>query len=151
MRTPGWYRAMVCRNPWRAVTKTVGEMRTPGFTLIEMLVALTVIAVVGLAVSSAVGNVVAQTYTLEQRMVAHWVAENDLARVRLARIGSTDAVPTGRETERVRMSGRTWRVDRNIAETTHPWLRRVEIEVYEVADGEDIGPLHRMVGFVGRY
>ena len=151
MRAPGWYRAMVCRNPGRAATKSVGEMRTPGFTLIEMLVALTVIAVVGLAVSSAVGNVVAQTYTLEQRMVAHWVAENDLARVRLARIGSTDAVPTGRETERVRMSGRTWRVDRNIAETTHPWLRRVEIEVYEVADGEDIGPLHRMVGFVGRY
>lgn len=126
-------------------------MRTEGFTLLEMLVALTVIAVVGLAVSSAVGNVVAQTYTLEQRMVAHWVAENHLARVRLARIGTVDAVPTGRETDRVRMSGRAWRVEREVRETTHPWLRRVEIEVYEVSDGEDIGPLDRVVGFVGRY
>ena len=126
-------------------------MRTDGFTLLEMLVALAVIAVVGLAVSSAVGNVIAQTYTLEQRMVAHWVAENHLARVQLARIGTVEAVPTGRETDRVRMSGRTWRVEREVKETTHPWLRRVEIEVYEVSDGEDIGPLDRVVGFVGRY
>ncbi len=126
-------------------------MRTPGFTLIEMLVALTIIAVVGLAVSSAIGNVVTQTYTLEQRLVAHWVADNELARIRLARIDSTDAIPTGRETGRVHMSGRIWRVDRSILETTHPWLRRVEIEVYEVADGEAIGPLDKMVGFVGRY
>ena len=116
-----------------------------------MLVALAVIAVVGLAVSSAVGNVAVQTHTLEQRMVAHWVAENHLARVQLARFGSVDALPTGRETARVRMSGRTWRVERDIKETTHPWLRRVEVEVYEVSDGEDIGPLDRLVGFVGRY
>ena len=122
-----------------------------GFTLLEMLIALSVIAVVGLAVSSAIGNVVNQTYTLEQRLVAHWVAENHLARVRIARIGLTDALPTGRETERVRMSGRTWRVERDIRETTHPWLRRVEIEVFEIADGEDIGPLDTLVGFVGRY
>ena len=122
-----------------------------GFTLLEMLIALSVIAVVGLAVSSAIGNVVNQTYTLEQRLVAHWVAENHLARVRIARIGLTDALPTGRETERVRMSGRTWRVERDIRETTHPWLRRVEVEVFEIADGEDIGPLDTLVGFVGRY
>ena len=126
-------------------------MRARGFTLLEMLVALTIIAVVGLAVSSAIGNVVSQTFTLEQRLVAHWVAENHLARVRLARVGNTEALPTGRETERVRMSGRTWRIEREIRETTHPWLRRVEIEVFEVADGDDIGPLDTLVGFVGRY
>lgn len=122
-----------------------------GFTLLEMLIALTIIAVVGLAISSAVGNVVSQTYTLEQRLAAHWVAENHLARIRLARVGSIDVLPTGRESERVRMSGRIWRIEREIRETTHPWLRRVEIEVFEVADGENVGPLDTLVGFVGRY
>ena len=126
-------------------------MRAEGFTLLEMLIALAVIAVVGLTVSSAVGNVAAQTYTLEQRLVAHWVAENHLARVRLSRIGTTDAVPTGRETERLRMSGRDWRLERDITETSHPWLRRVEVEVYEVVDGDEIGPLNAVVGFIGRY
>ena len=126
-------------------------MGARGFTLLEMLIALTVIAVVGLALSSAIGNVVSQTYTLEQRLVAHWVAENHLARVRLARIGNTDALPTGRQTERVRMSGRSWRIERETSQTTHPWLRRVEIEVFEVIDGDDVGPLDTLVGFVGRY
>ena len=126
-------------------------MTARGFTLLEMLIALAVIAVVGLTVSSAVGNVAAQTYTLEQRLVAHWVAENHLARVRLSRIGSTDAVATGRESERVRMSGRDWRVEREITETTHPWLRRVEVAVYEVVEGDEIGPLDTTIGFVGRY
>lgn len=126
-------------------------MKARGFTLLEMLIALTVVAVVGLALSSAIGNVVSQTYTLEQRLVAHWVAENHLARVRLARIGNTDALPTGRETERVRMSGRYWRIERQTSQTTHPWLRRVEIEVFEVIDGDDVGPLDTLVGFVGRY
>ena len=126
-------------------------MPTRGFTLLEMLIALAVIAVVGLTVSSAVGNVAAQTYTLEQRLVANWVAENHLARARLSRIGTTDAMPTGRETERVRMSGRDWVLHRNITETTHPWLRRVEVQVYQVVDGDEIGPLDITVGFIGRY
>ncbi len=116
-----------------------------------MLIALAIIAVVGLTVSSAVGNVAAQTYTLEQRQVAHWVAENHLARVRLSRLGTNDALPTGRDTERARMSGRDWVVEREITETTHPWLRRVEVEVYEVVDGDEIGPLDTLVGFVGRH
>jgi len=138
----GTCRAGACRT---------GTSRGRGFTLLEMLIALTIIAVVGLAVSSAIGNVVDQTYRLEQRTVAHWVAENHLARVRLSRIGNTEAVPTGRDTEEVRMSGRSWRIEREITETTHPWLRRVEIQVFEVTDGDDIGPLDTLTGFVGRY
>ncbi len=126
-------------------------MRSDGFTLLEMLIALAVVAIVGLTLSTAVGNVIAQTHSLERRLVAHWVAENHLVRLRLARHDSTEALPTGRAVERVRMSGRTWRVEREAQGTTHPWLRRVEVEVYEVTENEDIGPLHTMVGFMGRY
>ncbi len=130
---------------------SVKLMQHQGFTLLEMLIALVVIAVVGLAISTAVGNMVGQTHGLERRLVAHWVAENHLVRLRLARIANTDALATGRDTERVRMSGRNWRVEREVGETTHPWLRRVEVEVYEVTDGDDIGPLDTLVGFLGRY
>jgi len=119
------------------------------FTLLEMLIALAIIAVVGLTLSSAVGSVAAQTYRLEQRMVAHWIAENQLTRVQLASIGETNKVPTGADSGQVRMAGRVWRVHREVQDTTHPWLRRVEIEVYQVSDGEDVGPLDRTVGFIG--
>ncbi|MCZ6655813.1 MAG: type II secretion system minor pseudopilin GspI [Gammaproteobacteria bacterium] len=126
-------------------------MSSRGFTLVELLVALVVVALTGITVSSAVGNIVSQTYILERRAVAHWVAENQLARTQLSRVDNVEPVATGRRTERVVMSGRTWRVDEEISQTTHPWLRRVEIEVYEVVDDDVVGPLDRLVGFIGRY
>ncbi len=126
-------------------------MSSRGFTLVELLVALVVVALTGITVSSAVGNVVSQTYVLERRAVAHWVAENQLARAQLSRVDNVEPVATGRRTERVVMSGRTWRIDQEISQTTHPWLRRVEIEVYEVVDDDAVGPLDRLVGFIGRY
>ncbi len=126
-------------------------MSSRGFTLVELLVALVVVALTGITVSSAVGNVVSQTYVLERRAVAHWVAENQLARAQLSRVDNVEPVAIARRTERVVMSGRTWRIDQEISQTTHPWLRRVEIEVYEVVDDDAVGPLDRLVGFIGRY
>ena len=122
-----------------------------GFTLIEILLALAVVAVAGLAVSSALGGVAAQTYALEQRAVAHWVAENQLAKAQLARIDTEEPLALGRQSERVRMAGRDWRVILSLAETVNPWLGRVEIEVYETTSGGEVGPVQRLVGFVGRY
>ena len=42
-------------------------MRSSGFTLLEMLLAMVVIAVVGITVSTATGNVANQTFTLVSR------------------------------------------------------------------------------------
>lgn len=122
-----------------------------GFTLIEILLALAVVAVSGLAVSSALGGVVVQTYALEQRAVAHWVAENQLARAQLARINKDAPIPLGQQSDRVRMAGRDWRVRQSLFATADPWLGRVEIEVYETTGGGEVGPVGRLVGFVGRY
>ena len=41
-----------------------------GFTLIEMLLAVVVIAVVGITISTAIGGVAGQTYALERRTMA---------------------------------------------------------------------------------
>ena len=125
--------------------------KSRGFTLIEILLALAVVAVTGLAVATALGGVAAQTYALEQRTVAHWVAENQLARTQLGRIGTDESFSVGRQTERVRMAGRSWRVSQSLTETVNPWLGRVEVEVYETTSGDEVGPVERLVGFVGRY
>ncbi|MDA1074455.1 MAG: type II secretion system minor pseudopilin GspI [Proteobacteria bacterium] len=126
-------------------------MKSRGFTLIEVLVAVVIIATAGFTVSSAVGNVVSQTYSLERRTVAHWVASNQLNRIHMSRVNQTDPIPTSRNTERVLMGGREWKVETEFANTTHPWLRRVEIDVFEVSDKGDIGPIDHLIGFVGRY
>ena len=127
------------------------ERRRTGFTLIELLIALVVFAVSGFTVTSRVGDVSTQTFGIERRTMAHWVAENHLARVRLQRRANTEPLSKGRDRERVIMGGRQWRIDTETTDTSHPWLRRVEIQVFEMTGDREVGPLDSLVAFVGRY
>lgn len=122
-----------------------------GFTLVEVLVALVVFAVVGFTVTSRVGDVVNQAYSLERRTVAHWVAENHLNRLRLSRLATNEPLPTGRERQRVVMGGREWVVETEVQETSYPLLRRIDLSVLVVVDGDEVGPIDSLTAFLGRY
>lgn len=122
-----------------------------GFTLLEMLLAVIVIAVVGITVSTAIGGVASQTYTLERRTMAHWVGANEMTRLRLELRVEPRVLPEGRETTRVYMGERDWEVRTSIIATDSPLLRRVEVDVFELLDGERRGPYDHLVAFVGRY
>ncbi len=122
-----------------------------GFTLVEMLIALVVIAVVGISVSQAIGGVASQTYNLERRTVAHWVGQNQLHRMRIARRGLSNAIPEGRDTTRVFMGNRDWEIRTSISSTDHPYMRRVEVEVFELQEGDRVGPITQQVAFVGQH
>jgi general secretion pathway protein I len=120
-----------------------------GFTLVEVMVALVVFSVLGLAVSARVGDVVNQTFSLERRTVAHWIAQDQLTRLRIASEREAEAVATGRSRERVMLSAREWVVEVEVSDTAHPWLRRVELSVSLVEDGDEIGPIDHLTGFIG--
>lgn len=126
-------------------------MNVGGFTLVEVLVALVVFAVLGFAVTSRVGDIVNQTYGMERRTVAHWVGENHLSRMRIAQRGVDEVLQTGRERERVLMADREWLLEIEIEETTHPWLRRVEVAVSEVTEQGDERSIDQVIAFIGRY
>jgi general secretion pathway protein I len=122
-----------------------------GLTLVEVLVALVVFAVLGFTVTARVGDVVNQTYGLERRTVGHWVAENQINRLRASRRGTTEPLATDKDSERVVMGGREWLVETEVLETTSPLLRRVELDVMLIEDGDEVGPIDSIVAFVGRY
>jgi general secretion pathway protein I len=121
-----------------------------GFTLIEVLVALTVFAVLGFTVTARIGDVVNQTFSIERRTVAHWVAENHVNRMRLPTFEEPMPLPTGRSRERVLMGGREWVVEAEVQETESPLLRRIEVRVLELtAAGDEVGPLDTVTAFLG--
>ncbi len=125
-------------------------MKSSGFTLIEMLVALVVVAMAGIVVSSSVSGVSNQTFSIERRQLAHWVGENHLVRLKLDLRQRASTPPTGRDTQRVDMAGRRWEVRTEIKQTTQPELRRIEVDVFELERGSPIGPLDHISAFFAR-
>jgi general secretion pathway protein I len=122
-----------------------------GFTLVEMLVAVVIIAVVGIAVSTAIGGVANQTYSLERRTLAHWVGQNQVNRLRMQQRGENKVIAEGKDSVRVLMGDRDWEVVTQIKATDSPLMRRVEIEVFELLDGDRTGPFDVLIAFVGRH
>lgn len=122
-----------------------------GFTLIEVLVALLVFAVVAFAVSARIGEMANQTFAIERRMSAHWVAQNTMVRLQARARLDEQSFATGRSRERVTSGNRNWIVALEIAETTHPWMRRVDVSVSLLEGDREIGPIDQLTGFIGRH
>ena len=122
-----------------------------GFSLLELMVALAILAIVATSVYSRGGDAAVQLHGLEQRTLGHWVMLNQLTKIRLEQRGEDSPIRLGSFRERKILGDRVWEVDTEIRQTTHPWVRRIELVVYLIDDGVEVGPIDRVTAFVGRY
>jgi general secretion pathway protein I len=129
--------------------RATSRVTTRGFTLIELLIAVAIFAVVAITVYTRSGESIRQLGSLEERTLALWVAENELAAIRVTRSSSDTPMPTGTVGRQVSMGGREWRVQVKVTDTSNPWLRRADIRVAH-AETPDAS-LETLTGFVGRY
>lgn len=115
-----------------------------GFTLVEMLVALAIVAVALLAGLRAVGAIARTSSEVELRMLAQVSAENRIAELRAGRVFPGVGVRT--------VACSQGRVVLECVEETkttpNPFFRRVEIRVYALGDRERM--LAELVGIVPR-
>jgi general secretion pathway protein I len=113
-----------------------------GFTLIEVLVALAIVAVALIAALRVAGQGANNAIDLRARLFAGWVAENRLAEHRARR----DWLPTGIQKGTQRQGGIEYAWREEVITTPNPAFRRVDIFV-SMASTETRSLAH-LVGFV---
>ena len=116
--------------------------RAPGFTLIEVLVALAIVAVALSAGMRALAHGADGASSLKARTLALWVAENRLARAQLDLSAQGATAASGDETQ----AGMALAWRQTIGTTPNPAFRRIEIVVTE--PGRPDYALARLVGYL---
>ncbi|MDD3354600.1 type II secretion system minor pseudopilin GspI [Zoogloea sp.] len=118
--------------------------RDTGFTLLETLVALAILAVALTAAFRAMGVSAQSAGELRERLIGDWVAEN-----RLAELRATQAWPgPGTREGSAEQAGRSYRWREEVKATPNPLVRRVDVSVY--ASGNDTHAIARLSGYVAR-
>lgn len=120
--------------------------KSRGFTLVEVMVALAVVAVALPALLFTLYQQIDGTEYLRERSMAQWVASNKLSELRLlvARDRTLSVREAAGESEQ---AGRTWYWWIDIQGTEIPRFYRVEIRVSDRRDG-DANPLQTLVAFI---
>lgn len=106
-----------------------------GFTLVEVLVALAILAIALAAVLRAMGQSIDLTTDLRDRTVALWAAE-ERATERLLRAQWPDLDTTEGTME---FGEREWRWRERVSATPFPELRRVDIEIRAARSPDVLG------------
>ncbi len=115
-----------------------------GFTLVEVLVAVAILAIGLAAVFGQISQSVFTVGYLRDSTLAQWVAIDRITELRLE-----DRFPDIDETDgEIDMAGQFWRYTLNISETPLPDLRRIDVAV-SFADTPD-SIISKATGFIGR-
>jgi len=113
-----------------------------GFTLMEILVALAIIAIVLGALVQTAGSSASNAGRLRDKTVAQWVASNRLAELQV----SGTFPETGSRTGEAEMLGQVWYWKTHVQKVEDEDLRRVDVEIRKSADGKN--PIVTVAGFV---
>lgn len=120
--------------------------KTRGFTLMEVLIALAILALSAAAVLRQTQIGVSQQQQLELKSAAMWLADDALASLML----SSNFVPVGRAERRVTFREQDWDVVTEISPTADANLRRIVVSVMLADSGTD-DALASFTTYRGRY
>lgn len=121
------------------------SQRTAGFTLVEVLVALVVVALGLTALMVAVNGTARTSGFLRDKSLAQWIALNRLSEVRL----NVTKFGQNTDTGELDFGSRKWHYDTRYFDTSIASMKRVVVRVY-LGDAKTKGnPLAQAVGFLG--
>ena len=116
--------------------------RQTGFTLVEVLVALAIVAIAMMAGSQATSALATNAMRQTDVMLGHVCAQNELVKARLSR-----QLPSfGDSRTTCEQAGRQYQVVTTVSPLPNPQFRRVDAQVYD-----ERYPVIRVSTIVGRY
>ncbi|MGO9632382.1 MAG: type II secretion system minor pseudopilin GspI [Steroidobacteraceae bacterium] len=116
-----------------------------GFTLVEVLVALMIVAIGLAALMSAVSGTARTSGYLRDKTLAQWIALNRLAEVRLMvnKLGATA------DTGQLEFANRTWHYDTRYFDTSVGSMKRVVVRVWLGKTDTKSNPVVESYSFMG--
>ena len=114
-----------------------------GFTLIEILAAVAVLAIALAAILSGMARYAENASYIREKTIALWVAHNRLTEIKIAG-GWPD---TGTSNDTVEMAGEKWKWNETVQSTPDDHLRRIDVTVQR--EDQD-ATLASLSGFVGK-
>ncbi len=116
--------------------------RYGAFTLIEVMVALVIVAISLSAVIASISQMVQVATAMQERTYANWIAQNKITELRLS-----NAPPeVSRADDEVRFADMDWALTTNISETGVDNLYRIDVPVSYAGSEQSI---RTVSGFIG--
>lgn len=131
------------KMPTQSNKNSIKAKKQSGFTLLEVMVALLIVAVALGGAVKVIGNAAANTSRMNNKTFANWVALNQIAELRIG-----DAFPKiGEVKGKSEMAGRKWAWVQKCIKTDDDDIRRVEMSVWSEQDQKS-SPFVTVVGFL---
>jgi len=106
-----------------------------GFTLLEIVIALAIVAISVLAIAGAMNKHTEIASGLEQRILASWVASNTIAELR--HNAKINRVRVGNSSDTIKMGGHRWRARTVIERTDVERVYKVTVTVKDDAQRDE--------------
>jgi general secretion pathway protein I len=120
-----------------------------GFTLLEVMVAVAIFAIVSAALIKNATQTVYQTRLIQERSLAYWIAENQLNEIRSQSREDNNYPSPGSDRRSVVMANKDWEIVVDYESTENADMRRVIVSVFHPEDLDN--RVVELTGFVGRY
>lgn len=120
------------------------KTKQQGFTLLEVLVAMTILAIALASIIKISANQSINTEHLRDKSLAHWVAMNQIAQLQLTQQWPS----TGKKSGTEEMGLHEWHWQSIVSDTPDSRVRRIQINVFRNRDDES--PVTRLSSFLSQ-
>ncbi len=128
-----------------AASRIPSSREQRGLTLIEVLIALAIIAIALTAIIKSTTQNIRSTSYLQHKTLALWVAEDIMNKARLGVINLSDSDDSSNNT--VSILGEEWHWRGKSTNSANPHIKKINVEVY-ATESDDTSPTSTLESYI---